>query len=316
NPYTNCCSKEKEYINEKSSDIDLYQIMLFEIINAINEGINILPQKILKDEPSQQSKQPQSQHLKQPQLQPQQQNIPLTNIIFSEIEIVYKMEDVITNLLKNMQNSQDIDHFSDKDVQYNPDISPVNYNRDMIVKRLNTIKQIFNLMYQAFLGAKNDEFLKYQTNTAHYLAILFADWINANVPSGTNIDLLNDIPESIVGNRHQRNDDSSDNKERLKTIFKKYLYITLYESTKTLINEQEFKNIFINKLFLNNENQEPNDNKNLPNDSNNNEQQLPNEKDQNKQIPDNQNQIHKENKKQQIPNNQNQISKENEEQQI
>ncbi|CAG8652167.1 21362_t:CDS:2 [Cetraspora pellucida] len=124
-----------------------------------------------------------------------------------------------------------------EDVRYNPNIIPINYNRDMIVRTLNTIKQIFNLMYEAFLNVKeiseakklyltwnqyieknfqDDEFLKYQTNTAHYLAILFADWINANIQPGTDIDLLNNIPESIVGNRCQRNDDSSNNEERPK----------------------------------------------------------------------------------------------------
>ncbi|CAG8655220.1 24537_t:CDS:2 [Cetraspora pellucida] len=363
-----------------------------------------------------------------------------------------------------------------EDVRYNPDIISVNYNRNMIVKRLNTIKQIFNLMYQVFLEAKSileakelyltwnqyiennfqdNEFLKYQTNTAHYLAILFAEWINVNVQLGTNIDLLNDILESIVvsfipktdiqlnipetktplsllfspfkidlyltqiceeqlakkkdltienvlvnpsdliyykfkekiisivnysivilcdnrctfnnhvitmcrrfakdekkvcilskgtnkniiyntANLYANLEDGgtgysvfftngfikiaytlnyqnylsmqmmtqhlkteltdavkefikAKNKKINQSNFQEYLYIALYGSTKTLINEQKFKNIFINKLFLNNEKQESNNNENLLNDLNNNEQQLPNEENQNKKISKNQN---------------------------
>ncbi|CAG8754324.1 14209_t:CDS:2 [Cetraspora pellucida] len=87
--------------------------------------------------------------------------------------------------------------------------------------------------------------------------------------------------------------------------FQEYLYIALYGSTKTLINEQEFKNIFINKLFLNKEKQESNDNENLSkenNNSNNNEQQLP--EDNHEQISEKkEQQISEEHEEQQIPNN-------------
>src|SRR6185436_15587219 len=42
-PFINCCSKEKDIIKEKSyTDIDLYQMMLFGVINAINEGITTI----------------------------------------------------------------------------------------------------------------------------------------------------------------------------------------------------------------------------------------------------------------------------------
>ncbi|CAG8652155.1 21361_t:CDS:2 [Cetraspora pellucida] len=96
-----------------------------------------------------------------------------------------------------------------------------------------------------------------------------------------------------------------DDKKINQSNFQEYLYIALYGSRKTLINEQEFKNIFINKLFLNKEKQESNDNENLSkenNDSNNNEQQLP--KDNYEQIPKKEEQqIPKEHEEQQISNN-------------
>ncbi|CAG8590917.1 23396_t:CDS:2, partial [Cetraspora pellucida] len=89
-------------------------------------------------------------------------------------------------------------------------------SRDTIVKTLNKVKETFNLITYT-----NNNFFQYKTKTSQFLAMLFAEWIKYNVESGTNNDLLNDIPESIVGSRHQREDDSSDDdqqrpKQRLK----------------------------------------------------------------------------------------------------
>src|SRR6185295_12494392 len=84
-----------------------------------------------------------------------------------------------------------------------------------------------------------------------------------------------------------------------------YLFIALYGTVKTISKEQEFKNIFMNKPILDNE-QIP---EKLPNESNNNkqeEQQLPEEQEdqqlpeeQEDQIPDH----NEEQEEQQIPDN-------------
>ncbi|CAG8754319.1 14208_t:CDS:2 [Cetraspora pellucida] len=84
-----------------------------------------------------------------------------------------------------MQNSQDLDYFVDGrewDLAIELNLPENNYNINW-----NTLLVNYKLMTHLY---------RY---TLQYKKInLFANWINANVQSETNIDLLNDIPESIV----------------------------------------------------------------------------------------------------------------------
>src|SRR6185295_9625010 len=86
NPYVNCCVKEKETIKEKYNDIDLYQMMLFGVINAINEGFRTtkIPDQV---------KPPQ---VKPPIINQPKSKQPPSNTVndYPKVELLMEMEDI------------------------------------------------------------------------------------------------------------------------------------------------------------------------------------------------------------------------------
>ncbi|CAG8551951.1 12952_t:CDS:2 [Cetraspora pellucida] len=147
---------------------------------------------------------------------------------------LYKEALYYRKMMEQVPDDPQMDFEYTKKLQDTNELLPF-VSRDTIVKTLNKVKETFNLMYQTFRSATDlrrakelyilwntnidrtfidDNFFQYKTKTSQYLAMLFAEWINHNVESGTNIDLLNDIPESIVGSRRRREDDSSNDDQQ------------------------------------------------------------------------------------------------------
>ncbi|CAG8814956.1 22313_t:CDS:2, partial [Cetraspora pellucida] len=147
---------------------------------------------------------------------------------YKKITHLYREALYYRKMIEQVPNDPQMDFEYTERLQDTDELLPF-VSRDTIVKTLNKVKKTFNLMYHAFRSATDlprakelyilwntnidrtytdDNFFQYKTKTSQYLAMLFAEWIKYNVESGTNNDLLNDISESIISSRCQREDDT------------------------------------------------------------------------------------------------------------
>ncbi|CAG8783016.1 13670_t:CDS:2, partial [Racocetra persica] len=201
NPYEDCCYREPDEIKEnKISDLELYQMMLFGVISSIADNFpDLLKNKIpkipvIKEEP----------------------DVEKIEVEFPELNVVEKMVGVTIGTIQPINfdlarerqygNNWDqvIQYFDWKRVSTNPQITyqytqniliinkiiPYKKEEDVIVKRLNYARWMFQQIHE------DDNYFQYKNKTEEYLAVIFAEWIKINVVSGT--DLPPGIPDTIA----------------------------------------------------------------------------------------------------------------------
>ncbi|CAG8830211.1 29906_t:CDS:1, partial [Racocetra persica] len=113
------------------------------------------------------------------------------------------------------------------------EIKPYKKEEDIVVKKLNLVKWMFQQIHSGFVAIKtvndakkfyntwnlyisnnidDDNYFQYKSKTEEYLAMLFAKWIKINVVSET--ELPPSIPDVIAGSRRIREEDSDDDESR------------------------------------------------------------------------------------------------------
>jgi len=152
---------------------------------------------------------------------------------YQQMTHIYRQMLYFKKMLETIPTDAYLEYEYMDDVRETYDIVPVNNERDIVINRLNEIRQTFIAMYNDFTRAntidsaktiyyrwetyiqnrfRDDAFFMYQTKTSRYLAMLFAQWINRYYPQGSG--LPPGLPKAVAGKARQHESDEENKRPK------------------------------------------------------------------------------------------------------
>ncbi|CAG8833500.1 27580_t:CDS:2, partial [Racocetra persica] len=141
---------------------------------------------------------------------------------YQQMTQLYRMTLYYKKMLERVPANLQITYQYIQNILIINEIKPYKKKEDIIVRKLNLVKWMFQQIHGGFVATKivddaknlydrwnvyilsnieDDNYFQYKSKTEEYLAMIFAEWIKYNVVSGT--DLPPGIPDAIAGARRK-----------------------------------------------------------------------------------------------------------------